>query len=177
MRSFVDIQAKVIACDPYVDDTHFKALGVERVTLEVLAERSDYVSVHTLLNAETRHLIGEAFFRRMKPTAILINTSRGPVVDEAALARALREGWIAGAALDVFEKEPLPADSPLRDEALKLKLRMFHHFASAGRATRLSPDPDVGMAGRAVQAVIDVLERRYDADPKKMPYVVNKEAF
>jgi hypothetical protein len=54
---------------------------------------------------------------------------------------------------------------------------MFHHFASAARATRLSPDPDVGMAGRTVQAVIDVLEKRYDGDPKRMPYIVNKEAF
>src|SRR2546427_13276386 len=88
----------------------------------------------------------------MKPPAYLVNTSRGPVVEENALAKALLEGWIAGAALDVFEKEPLPAESPLRDDRLKLKLRLFHHFASAGRATRLSPDPDVGMAGRTVQA-------------------------
>ena len=119
----------------------------------------------------------EARLKSMKPTAYLVNTSRGPVVDERALAKALLEGWIAGAALDVFEREPLPADSPLRDDRLKLKLRLFHHFASAATATRLSPDPDVGMAGRTVQAVIDVLEDRYDADPKKMPYIVNKEAF
>src|SRR5688572_327395 len=91
-RRVAAFATKVIAHDPYVDDVKFKALGVERVTLEALAERSDYVSVHTLLNAGTRHLIGEAFFRRMKPTAILINTSRGPVVDEAALLRALKEG-------------------------------------------------------------------------------------
>jgi D-3-phosphoglycerate dehydrogenase len=66
-----------------------------------------------LLNAETRHLIGEAFFRRMKPTAILINTSRGPVVDEQALARALRDKRLAGAALDVWEEEPVTAANPL----------------------------------------------------------------
>ena len=96
-----------------------------------------------------------------------MNTSRGPVVDENALAQALLEGWIAGAALDVFEKEPLPADSPLRDDRLKLKLRLFHHFASAAQATRLSPDPDVGMAGRTVQAVIDVLEKRHGGDPSR----------
>jgi D-3-phosphoglycerate dehydrogenase len=112
-RRVAALETQVIACDPYVDDARFAALGVERVTLEALAERSDYVSVHTLLNAETRHLIGEAFFRRMKPTAILVNTSRGPVVDEGALARALQERRLAGAALDVWEEEPISADHPL----------------------------------------------------------------
>jgi D-3-phosphoglycerate dehydrogenase len=112
-RRVAALETTVIACDPYVDDARFAALGVERVSLERLAERSDYVSVHTLLNAETRHLIGEEFFRRMKPTAILINTSRGPVVDEAALARALQAGRPAGAALDVWEQEPIAADNPL----------------------------------------------------------------
>src|SRR5262250_3063930 len=112
-RRVAAFETTVIACDPYVDDAHFAALGVERVSLEALAERADYVSVHTLLNAETRHLIGEAFFRRMKPTAILINTSRGPVVDEQALAQALREKRLAGAALDVWEREPVAADNPL----------------------------------------------------------------
>src|SRR5437773_7342652 len=112
-RRVAALETKVVACDPYVDDKKFAGLGVERVTLETLAERADYVSVHTLLNAETRHLIGEAFFRRMKPTAILINTSRGPVVDEQALARALRDERLAGAALDVWETEPLAADNPL----------------------------------------------------------------
>jgi glyoxylate reductase len=145
--------------------------------------KADFVTLHVNLTRPgeapepTFHLMDERRLRLMKKTAYLVNTSRGPVVDEKALARALKEGWIGGAALDVFETEPLPADSPLRDEALKLKLRVFHHFASAGRATRLSPDPNVGMAGRTVQAVIDVLERRYEGDPKKMPYIVNKEGF
>ena len=112
-RRVAALEMNVIACDPYVDPGRFAALGVERVSLEALAERADYVSVHTLLNAETRHLIGEKFFRRMKPTAILINTSRGPVVDEAALARALKEKRLAGAALDVWEEEPVRRDHPL----------------------------------------------------------------
>jgi len=112
-RRVAAFETKVIAHDPYVDDARFAALGVERVSLEALAERADYVSVHTLLNEGTRHLIGEAFFRRMKPTAILINTSRGPVVDEAALAEALAEKRLAGAALDVWEQEPIAADNPL----------------------------------------------------------------
>jgi D-3-phosphoglycerate dehydrogenase len=112
-RRVAALETRVIACDPYVEDARFAALGVERVSLESLAERSDYVSVHTLLNDETRHLIGEKFFSRMKPTAILINTSRGPVVDERALVRALRERRLAGAALDVWEEEPIAADHPL----------------------------------------------------------------
>jgi D-3-phosphoglycerate dehydrogenase len=107
------LETHVIACDPYVDDARFTALGVERVSLDTLAARADYVSVHTLLNAETHHLINETFLRRMKPTACLINTSRGPVVDEQALVRALQEKWIAGAALDVRESEPPATDSPL----------------------------------------------------------------
>ena len=112
-RRVAALETRVIACDPYVDDARFTALGVERVALETLAERADYVSVHTLLNAETRHLIGEKFLARMKPTAMLINTSRGPVVDEQALVRALHERRIAGAALDVWEDEPIARDHPL----------------------------------------------------------------
>jgi D-3-phosphoglycerate dehydrogenase len=107
------LETKVIACDPYVSDTRFAELGVERATLDEVASRSDYVSVHTLLNDETRHLIGEAFFRRMKPTAVLVNTSRGPVVDERALIAALQKKQLAGAALDVFEHEPMAKDNPL----------------------------------------------------------------
>ncbi len=156
---------------------------IETVPLEEALRRADFVSLHVPLTLPgtcpepTYHLIDERRLRLMKPTAYLVNTSRGPVVDERALAKALREGWIAGAALDVFETEPLPDDSPFRDESLLLKLRLYPHEASAARATRLSPDPDVGMAGRCVQGVIDVLERRYGGDPKRMPFVVNKEAF
>jgi phosphoglycerate dehydrogenase-like enzyme len=98
-------------------------------------------------------------------------------VDEAALARALRERWIAGAALDVFEKEPLPPDSPLRDPEIEDRCRIFHHFASGTNETRLSVDPNIGMAGRCVQALVDVLEKNYGGDRTMMPYVVNKEAF
>ena len=76
------------------------------VPLPELLERSDFVSLHVPLSSETRHLIGEAELRRMRPHAVLVNTARGPIVDENALVRALREGWIAGAGLDVFENEP-----------------------------------------------------------------------
>jgi glyoxylate reductase len=149
---------------------------------EALAE-ADFVSVHVPLIREgesatpTYHLFNERNLRKMKPTAFLINTSRGPVIEEAALAKALKENWIAGAALDVYEKEPLPADSPLRDPAVEDRCRLYPHFASAAKITRLSPDPNKGMAGRCIQGLIDVLERNYGGDVTKMPYVVNKEAF
>lgn len=153
------------------------------VSFEDALAGADFVSVHVPLLREgesptpTFHLFNQKTLRLMKPTAYLVNTSRGPVVDERALAEALRQGVIAGVALDVFEKEPLPPDSPLRAPELEDRVRLFNHFASAGRITRLSTDPDKGMAGRAVQAVIDVLEAQYGGNPAKMPYVVNKEAF
>ena len=201
IKKAVGLDMDVLCYDPFVQDQKFvesirsvmelrqregltaKLQTIQYVSLEDALSQADFVSLHVALTrpgeAEepTYHLMDERRLRMMKPTAYLVNTSRGPVVDEGALVKALLEGWIAGAALDVFEKEPLPADSPLRDERLELKLRLFAHFASAARATRLSPDPNVGMAGRTVQAVIDVLERHYGGDPKKMPYVVNKEAF
>ncbi|MGC2211353.1 MAG: D-glycerate dehydrogenase [Candidatus Korobacteraceae bacterium] len=155
---------------------------IRYAALDECLREADYVSLHVPLlregdspgKAPTWHLINEQTLRQMKPTAYLVNTSRGPVVDEAALARALREGWIAGAALDVFEREPLPPGSPLRDPAIEDRCRLFHHFASGGTATRLSEDPDIGMAGRCVQGMIDLLEGN---DYSKMPYLVNREAF
>jgi phosphoglycerate dehydrogenase-like enzyme len=90
------------------------AEGIEAVSRERLFAESDVVSVHYSLGERSRDLVGVAELRAMKPTAFLINTSRGPLVDEEALIRALREGWIAGAGLDVFDVEPLPPDHPLR---------------------------------------------------------------
>jgi glyoxylate reductase len=156
---------------------------IKYVSFEDAVREADFVSVHVpLLRAgesatPTYRLFNEQTLSLMKATAYLVNTSRGPVVDEAALAKALRENWIAGAALDVYETEPLPADSPLRDPAIADRCRLMPHFASAARITRLSTDPDKGMAGRCVQGLIDVLEGNHGGDIAKMPYVVNKEAF
>ena len=156
---------------------------IKYVALEEALRHADFVSVHVpLLRAgesatPTYHLFDERTLSLMKSTAYLVNTSRGPVIDEAALARALKENWIAGAALDVYETEPLPADSPLRDPAIADRCRLLPHFASAARITRLSTDPDKGMAGRCAQGLIDVLEGNYGGDISRMPYVVNKEAF
>ena len=156
---------------------------IKYVSFEEALGQADFVSVHVPLLREgesgtpTHHLFNERTLRMMKPSAFLVNTSRGPVVDENALAKALKENCIAGAALDVYEKEPLPKDSPLRDPAIEDRCRLFPHFASAAKITRLSTDPNKGMAGRCVQGLIDVLEKNYGGDVKKMPYAVNKEAF
>jgi D-3-phosphoglycerate dehydrogenase len=103
---------RVVSYDPFVPKDVMERAGVERVEFDDLLKVSDYISIHTPLAPATRHLFGADAFRRMKPTAYLINTSRGPIVDEAALASALDRGQLAGAALDVMEQEP-PAGSPL----------------------------------------------------------------
>ncbi|MGE5208796.1 MAG: 2-hydroxyacid dehydrogenase [Alphaproteobacteria bacterium] len=156
---------------------------IKYVEFEDALRHADYVSLHVPLLREgeadkpTYHLINEKTLKLMKPNAYLVNSSRGPVVDENALAKALRENIIAGAALDVFKEEPLPSDSPLLDPEIADRCRLFHHFASGAQITRLDIDPDKGMAGRCVRGLIDVLEGDYGGDPTKMPYVVNKEAF
>ena len=147
------------------------------VSFEEALRQADFISLHVPLTDETENMIDAAALGQMKETAYLINTARGAIVDEAALIQALKAEKIAGAALDVFLAEPLPADSPLRDDALADRVRLFHHFGSGTKETRLGTDPDVGMAGRCVQGVIDVLEARYDGDPAQMPFVVNKEAL
>jgi len=178
----------VTAIQDTMDLRHARGIQKEKtwikyVSIDEALSQADFVSVHVPLIREgesatpTFHLFNERTLRMMKRTAFLVNTSRGPVIDEAALAKALKQNWIAGAALDVYEKEPLSEDSPLRDSAIEDRCRLFPHFASAAKITRLSPDPDKGMAGRCVQGLIDVLEKNYGGDIKKMPYVVNKEAF
>ncbi|HLW54476.1 MAG TPA: D-glycerate dehydrogenase [Candidatus Angelobacter sp.] len=180
--------AFVAAIQQVMDLRHSTGIQSEKtwikyVSFEDALRQADFVTLHVPLLREgesatpTFHLMNEQTLRMMRKDAYLVNDSRGPVVDERALYHALKERWIAGAALDVFEKEPLPADSPLRDPEIADRCRLFPHFASAGRITRLSPDPAKGMAGRCVQALIDVLESNYSGDPAKMPYVVNKEAF
>ena len=104
---------RIVANDPYVGDDVFARYGVTPLALEDLLRQADIVSLHVYLSAETRHLMDEAKFAMMKPTAWLINTSRGPVIDEVALTDVLSAGRIAGAGLDVFEQEPLDPQSPL----------------------------------------------------------------
>lgn len=104
---------EILAHDPYVDAGVIAAEGAQPADLETVLRRSDFVVVICLLTEETRHLIGAAELARMKPSAYLINVARGPIVEEAALISALREGRIAGAALDVFEQEPVDPNHPL----------------------------------------------------------------
>lgn len=113
-RRLVAWDVRLLASDPYVPEGHFLRFGTRRVDLHTLLREADVVSLHVVLTSETYHMIGARELALMKPSAILINTARGGVVDEAALAAALRERRLAGAALDTFEVEPLPALSPLR---------------------------------------------------------------
>jgi D-3-phosphoglycerate dehydrogenase len=107
------LKMKVIAYDPFISPEAAQRLGVELVTLDELFPRSDFVSIHTPLNPQTRGLIGAAAFAKMKKGVRIINCARGGIVDETALAAAIQDGKVAGAALDVFEQEPPAADHPL----------------------------------------------------------------
>lgn len=105
---------RILATDPFVTASRAESLGVKLVDLETLCRESDHLSLHCPLLPETRHLIDHRTLKLMKPGAIIINTSRGPVVHLASVLEALDAGRLAGAGLDVFEEEPLPADSPAR---------------------------------------------------------------
>jgi len=108
---------KVLGYDPYLSKAAALECGIILVSLTELLRDADYISIHTLSNQETRHLIGEKELRQMKSSAFLINTSRGSIIDEVALIKALEENRIAGAGLDVFEQEPIDPNNPL----LKMK--------------------------------------------------------
>lgn len=105
---------KVIAHDPFVHDTLVSSYGVEPVSFKELLARSDYISIHCALTEQTRHLFSFEEFKAMKKTAFIINTARGGIINGDALYQALKEKWIAGAALEVFDPEPLLPDNPLR---------------------------------------------------------------
>lgn len=105
---------RVIAHDQVIDHTYAREHKIAAVSLEELLQQSDFVSLHLFLGPATRHLINAERLALMKPTAYVINTSRGPIIDEAALVEALRNNVIAGAALDVVEHEPLPTDAAIR---------------------------------------------------------------
>jgi D-3-phosphoglycerate dehydrogenase len=104
---------KFLICDPYLPEERKEELGIEVVDKETVFRHADFISIHTPLTPETRHLVNDRTLAMMKPTAYLVNTSRGPMVDTQALAKALERGVIAGAGIDVYDIEPPPPDSPL----------------------------------------------------------------
>src|SRR5215204_1287764 len=125
--------------EPYLPEGRARELGVRLVDLDTLLSESDVVSLHVVVTPETRGMIGEAQLRRMKPTAYLVNTSRGEAIDEVALERAIKEEWIAGAALDTYDVEPLALDSPLRDldpERMMLTPHNIAHTMASLHANR-----------------------------------------
>lgn len=139
---------KILVYDPYLNPAVAKELGVELVDLPTLLQQSDYVSLHCPLTDETRHLISGPQLRQMKPTAYLINMARGPIVDQVALTEALTSGTIAGAALDVLEQEPPPAEEPI----LKLDNVLFTPHLSSWSAQSF-----VQLRREVVQNVVTVL--------------------
>lgn len=142
---------RFIAHDPYQDPALAKELGVELVGLEELFQRSDYLSVSVPLSEATRHMVNARLLGLMKPTAYLINTARGPVVDQKALYEALVSGRIAGAGLDVFEIEPCPADEPI----LKLE-----NVVLAPHALCWTDECFAGNGAADVRAVLEVMHGR-----------------
>jgi D-3-phosphoglycerate dehydrogenase len=151
-----------IACDPYVDPSSARALGVELVDLDTLLRTADFVCVMCPLNDETRGMIGARELALMKPTAYLVNTARGPIVQERALYDALAGRRIAGAALDVFEVEPTPADNPI--------LRLDNVVVTP-HAFCFTDECLTGLARSAFAAVREVAEGR---SPR---HVVNRDAL
>ena len=149
--------------DPQTDLKNIpEEIKAESAGLDQLLEESDFVSLHVPLSEETRHMFNRNLFSKMKDGAILVNTSRGPVVEQAALYEALSSGKLAAAGLDVFEPEPLPLDSPL----LKLKnLVVAPHIASASRQTREL------MLAMAAENLLAGMEG------KRLPYCANPEVY
>ena len=142
---------KFLGYDPYVSQETVAPLGIRMVPLEELLRESDLVTIHVVLTKETRGMIRMPQLRTMKKTAYIVNTSRGPVFDEAELAQALNEGIIAGAALDVFAEEPLPMNNPLR-EVDPTRLTLTPHI--------IGNNPGSLEAGQkmAAQSIVSILE-------------------
>ncbi len=150
----------VIAYDPFIPEQVANDLNVKLVTLDELCEQSDYISVHTPLMESTRGLIGEKQFKLMKKEAIIINTARGPVIDEQALIKALQDGEIAGAGLDVLEQEPIASDNPL----LKMDNVVLNPHAAW-----YSEEAELELKRKTAQNIADVLAGYYPT------YLFNKE--
>jgi D-3-phosphoglycerate dehydrogenase len=144
---------RVIVYDPYLALERVDEIHPLLVSLDRLIETSDVITLHVPLNPETRGLIGEDALRRMKRSAFVLNVSRGGVVDEEALARALTEGQIAGAGLDVYEHEPLPPDSPLLHAP---NLVLTPHLGASTKEAQIQVALEVARNMRAALALGDL---------------------
>lgn len=140
----------VMAYDPYIDESRARELGIRLATVDQVIEEADVISLHVPLNDETRHLIDRNALERMKHNAFVINASRGGVIVEADLAAALEEGSIAGAALDVYEDEPLSPDSPLRNAP---NLVLTPHLGASTAEAQVSVAREVALSVKS--ALID----------------------
>jgi D-3-phosphoglycerate dehydrogenase len=152
----------VIAYDPFITHQQADRYGVELVDLDPLLERADFITLHLLLTKDTHHLICKEQLAKLKPTAYLVNTARGGLVCEDELAEALREGRLAGAAIDVFEKEPLPPDSPLLSCP---RLIITPHL---GASTR---EAQIGVAVDVADQILEVLNGRPARGAVNMPFI------
>ena len=148
VKRLAGFEPRILAYDVVQTPEMTQRFGVEYVSFDELLRQSDVITLHAPLLPETRGLIDAAALAKMKPTAYVVNTARGPLVDEAAIARALHAGQIAGAALDVFDREPLPSSSPLRQAP---NLILTPHMAGVTQQSRIA------MAAMAVENVARVL--------------------
>ncbi len=146
----------VIVYDPFLNQAAAERLGVRSVDLDTLARTSDYISLHTPLIEETRHMVNAAFLSKMKPTAYLINAARGPLIDEQALLEAVRAKQIAGAALDVLAVEPIAPDSPLLKEE---RILITPH------AAWYSEEAKIDLRTRCAEEVVRVLSGQKPRSP------------
>jgi D-3-phosphoglycerate dehydrogenase len=148
--------------DPFLNREAAEQMGLQLVTLQELLQEADAITLHAPLTSDTRHLLDERAFQGMKHTALIVNTSRGELIDTVALAAALRDGIVAGAALDVFEREPLPDDHPLRD-APNVLLTPHAAWYSTHAIQRLQ------------QLVADEIRRALRREPPRCPVPMPKE--
>ena len=161
-RCAMGLGMRVVVSDPYVTEEHAQRLGVELVDIPHLLACADFITIHAPLTKDTRHMIGDSQFDRMKTGVRLINCARGGIVDEAALLRAIESGKVAAAALDVFEQEPLPADSPL------LGANALITTPHLGASTR---EAQVNVAVDVCEQVLEILQGRPARSAVNMPSV------
>lgn len=155
-------QLRVLAYDPYTTPERAASLGASLVSLDELLAQSDFISLHCLLNEQTHHLLGREALAKVKPGVIIVNDSRGPLIDEAALVASLRDGRVWAAGLDVTEKEPLPSDSPLLE---------LDNVILTPHTAAYSPQSREDLYAQICEICIEVIQGRVP------PFLVNPEVL